>query len=661
MVSEQRTEPGLGIGGRRARDGVTPEAGRAGVAPGMTTYDPMLLATAVHAIRDAILVLEAVRSEDGTIVDERIVLANPAWREYALGSPDAPDPAGATFLQTVPHLAPRFDLHRRVIESGLPYRHTVETAAPDGPHYFSVEYSRLGDGVLSVARDITLDERAAIRLRASEEEARAAAEHRSRFALAMEHAPTGMAIVAPDGHWVEVNDALCRMFGHDAETLRSMRWQDLTHPDDLEVGQGLTDDVLAGRRTSYREFKRYLRADGRVVWGDLSVAAILNDDGSVRYFVSQVMDVTDRIEADRALRASEEQYRTLVAEIDGVVLVRDLVTGDVFCSPRVERMLGYAADEMASPGRWSELVVDEDRERAAARWAETETAGDFDLEYRMRRADGTVIWVEEHWRCSVDALGRPARWYGLATDITRRKRLEAAAVRTDRLEAVTRVGATAAVDFGSVLTAIQFHLGNLTADPDTAGRHAEDVTGISDAVDLGITLTKQLLEFGRERQEHEAAPIDVRWLLADLEPYLRGVAGRIPVELEIRDAGLIRIQRSHAEQILVCLVNNARDAMVDGGTITIIAERVMADPHVLPDAGPGPFVAIRVRDTGTGMSAEVRERAFERHFSTKPDGSGTGLTQVHAMARAAGGAAMIESRPGHGTTVSVLLPDHGTA
>lgn len=619
----------------------------------------MLLAAAFQVIRDAILVLEAIRDETDDIIDERIVLTNPAWREYALGSADAPDPSGATFLETVPHLAPRFDLHRRVIETGLPYRHMVETMAPDGPHFFSVEYTRLGDGVLSVARDVTADQRASMRLKASEEEARAAAEHRSRFALAMEHAPTGMAIVAPDGHWVEVNDALCRMFGRDADTLRSMRWQDLTHPDDLRVGQGLTDDVLAGRRTSYREFKRYLRADGRVVWGDLSVAAIRNDDGTVRYFVSQVMDVTDRIEADRALRASEEQYRTLVSEIDGVAFVRDMVTGAVYCSPRVEQMLGYSAEEMARPGRWRDLVVDEDRERTIASWQAIDGDRDFDLEYRMRRSDGRIIWVEEHWRCALGANGRPSRWYGLTTDITRRKQLEASVVRTDRLEAVSRVAAAAAVDFGSVLTAIQFYLGNLAADVGDADPHAEDIAGISDAVDLGVTLTKQLLEFGRERHEDEAAPIDVQWLLADLGPYLRGVAGRIPVEVAVHDSGLIRIERGHVEQILLNLVNNARDAMPGGGVIRVVAERVTADEAL--NAGPGPFLAIRVTDTGTGMSPEVRERAFEPHFTTKPDGSGAGLAQVHAMAVAAGGFATIESSPGHGTTVSVVLPDHGSA
>ncbi|MEI7743842.1 MAG: PAS domain S-box protein [Chloroflexota bacterium] len=618
-----------------------------------------LLRAALASLRDPVAVLEAVRNPAGELIDERILYANPAWRLAALGGADAPDPAGESLLRLVPAIADHVEIHRRVIDTGLPYDRELRVPGAGPGRWFHVEYSRLGDGLLLVAHDVTGEHDTRAQLEAREQDAIGAPESAQRFALAMEHTAVGMCIIAPDGRYLEVNDALCRMYGRDADTLRTMRWQDITYPDDLDVSQTLETEVLGGRRTSYRELKRYVRPDGTIVWVEHFVAPVRGEDGEVRHFVSQVMDVTDRIAAERALRVSEERYRTLVDEIDGVVFVRDEVTGEVFCSQQVERMLGYAAAEVVPPGAWRRLVVAEDAERVFAVWEENADADEYELEYRMRRKDGVVIRVEERWRSTRDAHGRITHWYGVTTDITRRQRLEEAAARTDRLEAVSRVAAAAALDFGTVLTAIQFYLGNLAETIAESDQRSSDVHGIGESVDRGVTLTRQLLAFGREVQDSEASPVDLDWLLADLEPILRGVAGSIPLAIHLEDRGLVRIGRATVEQILLVLVNNARDAMPDGGSITITVRRQEVGPDAGLPVATGPYFAIEVTDTGTGMTDEVMERAFEPLFTTKPNGSGTGLAQVYAMTRAAGGTVTLESPAGAGATVRLLLPDVG--
>jgi PAS domain S-box-containing protein len=584
------------------------------------------------------------------------------------GDSGGPDPAGRPLLEAFPALASRLEAYRRVIETGEPHTEVLAVRGRAGNRWYRLDGDRCGDGMIATLRDVTAEEAAPVALvargeasREREEVARLGAATAERFTLAMTHAAVGTALVAPDGAILEVNEAFCRIMGRTAGELRAATWQDLTHPDDLDSSGVARRDLVEGRRDSVRLLKRYLRPDASILWCDVSLGAVRDDAGGIRYLVSQVLDVTERIEAEAALRASEERYRTLVGEIDGVVFVKEPLTGTTFCSGQVQQLLGFPPETMVLPGVWRSLVVEEDVERAIEAWEAGDDRDEYELEYRMRRADGTVIWVEERWRSSKDAEGRTVRWSSVVTDITARRRLEETVSRTDRLEAVSRVAAAAAHDFGDVLTAIQFAHGNLVDAVDRDDPRAEDVRAIGDAVHQGIQLTKQLLAFGRDRAEADTAPLDVAWLLADLEQILRGVAGTANLSIHVVASGLVRIARSALEQAVLNLVINARDAMPTGGSIRITLER----ERVTPDAGlgipAGPYLALGVADTGCGMPVEVQEKAFEPFFTTKPHGSGIGLPSVYGTMRSVGGTVRIESLVGEGTTVCLLMPEAAPA
>jgi len=478
-----------------------------------------------------------------------------------------------------------------------------------------------------------------------------------RIAHALTHAALGMSIVAPDGRYRYVNEALCRMLGRTADELTQRSWRDTTDPDDMAASERATVDMLEGRLDAVRLLKRYVRPDGSLLWGDLSLSCVRDDSGAVTSFVSQVLDVTERIEAEVGLRASEERYRTLVSEIDGVVFVHDPVAGMTFCSGQVMDLLGFPPETMVLPGAWVSLVVEEDMERVIETWESGDERGEYDLEYRMRRADGAVIWVEERWRSTRDLDGRLIRWSAVVADITSRKRLDETLARTDRLEAVSRVAASAAHDFGEVLTQIQYAQGNLADGVATDDPRVEDVRAIGDAVRHGIQLTKQLLAFGRDRDETDAAPLDVAWLLADLEQILRGVAGTADLSIHVAANGLTRITRSALEQAILNLVINARDAMPTGGAIRIGVDRELVGPDSGLGIPAGPYLALAVEDTGCGMPDEVREKAFEPFFTTKPHGSGIGLPSVYGTMRSVGGTVRISSLAGEGTTIWLLMPE----
>ena len=184
-----------------------------------------------------------------------------------------------------------------------------EATGPDGAaRRFDVRGARANHGVSFTWRDVTLRHAIAIALSESEE----------RFRLAMENAAEGICLVAPDGRLLDANPALCEMLGRTATDLRSRTWQELTHPDDLALDESLVQDVLAGRRRRYRMQKRYITSSGEPVWAILSVSAVRDEADRVRYFISQITDISDRVRAEEHLeqQATHDQLTGLANRLE---------------------------------------------------------------------------------------------------------------------------------------------------------------------------------------------------------------------------------------------------------------------------------------------------------------------------------------------------------
>ncbi len=243
-------------------------------------------------------------------------------------------------------------------------------------------------------------------LKAAEEKV---SESDRRFRLAMSHSAIGMAIVAPDGRLLEVNPALCAMLGRDESDLLVASWQELTHPDDLDADEALVAAVIAGERDTYRLLKRYLRPDGSVVWGDLAVACVREDTGAVKYFISQIADVTDAVTSREALQQSEERYR-LIAENSTDVIMRIRPEGVIeWISPSSVELLGRVPRELVGT-RIVDLVAPDHREAFLAEVeAFTATGADSRLRFPIVRPDGITRWVESAGRRVTDPDSPPVR------------------------------------------------------------------------------------------------------------------------------------------------------------------------------------------------------------------------------------------------------------
>ena len=250
---------------------------------------------------------------------------------------------------------------------------------------------------------------------------RQALEAEQRFRLAMEHSAVGMALVAPGGDFLTVNDALCDMLKRDAATLLSSTWQELTHPQDVDIDQGLVNELLAGERDSYRLRKRYLRPDGSVAWGDLSVASVRDSVGKVSYFISQIIDVTDKV-------TSAERYRLLAEHGTDVVSTSTHDCTMEWLSPSVEGLLGWPAGALVGTSFLAYLHPEDHPlvEAAHDRVLDGEAAR---FEVRMRTRDRGDRWVNVvlspiHGD-GPGVIGCIARWRDVQAEHEAREELEA--------------------------------------------------------------------------------------------------------------------------------------------------------------------------------------------------------------------------------------------
>jgi PAS domain S-box-containing protein len=399
----------------------------------------------------------------------------------------------------------------------------------------------------------------------------------------------------------------------------------------------------------------------------------------------------------KALEESEQRYRTLADSLPQLVWT---CRPDGTCDYLSRQWLDYTGipESEQRDLSWPDLAIHpDDRERVSECWsAAIGGSGDYDLELRIRGASGDYRWFKTRGTPLRDAEGRIAKWFGTCTDISEivvaretsarsraeleslvtartkslaeannllmkeiaeRERAEDALRQTQKLESLGQLTSGVAHDFNNLLTAV---LGNI----DLATRRIDDeatmrpLRGAIRAAERGAKLTTQLLAFSR-KQRLAPKPVDLNLLVSEAGDMLfrtMGTTVRVETMLE---PGLwpALIDPNQIELVLINLAINGRDAMAEGGRLTIRTANVPADarPSDLP---PGDYVMIAVADTGTGMTEQVRARAFEPFFTTKEvgKGSGLGLSMVHGLAVQSGGNVYIDSRVGHGTTVRLYVP-----
>ena len=357
-----------------------------------------------------------------------------------------------------------------------------------------------------------------------------------------------------------------------------------------------------------------------------------------------------------ALRRSEERYRELFESHPVAMAVWEPSTGSVLAANDAAlRQYGYDRDEFVGL-TLDRIVHPDDRARLADAVPRFSAGVDGAAAFRHLRKDGTEIEVE--------VTGHPIMWDGhparlvMATDVTERRQLEAQLRQAQKMEAIGRLAGGIAHDFNNLLTAISGYSGLLLETLDEGDPRRDDAEQIRSAAERATELTSQLLAFSRRGLVRPTA-VDLNGVIRNMQPMLERLIGEhIRMRIALRaDEPHVLTDRTQLEQVVLNLVLNARDAMPDGGVLAVETEALEATAAWAQGLTPANSVVFTVSDTGTGITEDVREHVFEPFFTTKGQaGGGLGLATVYATVRQAGGRIRLQSTPGRGTSVRIVLP-----
>jgi two-component system, cell cycle sensor histidine kinase and response regulator CckA len=486
------------------------------------------------------------------------------------------------------------------------------------------------------------------------EETLRSSEERYRFLFTLN--PHPMWIFDLEGKNIrEVNKAALTKYGYSLEEFLSLRLEDL-HPAE-EIPKLHEHLARAATDTLVKANTKHRRKDGSII--DVELAACnFTQEGRLLALVSS-LDVTERVRAEKALRASEESYRTLY-EHNHAAVFHSSNGRLIDCNDAMCRMFGYSREELESLDL-TQLYANLDRREEGQRILENEgKISNFQIE--LLRKDGKVLNVLANLNILRQPLSEDLVIAGVLLDITEIRELETQLLQSQKLEAVGQLTGGIAHDFNNLLMIINSYSEILLSRMLPTEPLRRSVEQIQNAGERAASLTRQLLAFSRKQlMAPEALKLDT--LVGGLSQMLQPLIGE-DIDLRISPADelwTVQADPSQIEQVILNLTVNARDAMPNGGRLEISTVNIeLDDEFVSANRGSkrGEYVALCVADSGTGMSSEVQAKIFEPFFTTKQPGRGTGLglSTVYGIIKQSGGYITVSSVVGQGTTFTVYLP-----
>ena len=401
--------------------------------------------------------------------------------------------------------------------------------------------------------------------------------------------------------------------------------------------------------------------------GDLEIDLTAMAAGAADYLSKEQIDApllertiryaVERAQADRRIR----EQAALLDKARDAIIAYDMDGTVVYWNKSAERLTGWTADEMLGEKARHHLYTDSQREKLKEECFSTiYEEGEWTGELRQQTKEGDELVVESRWTLVRDNTNSPSSVLVINTDITERKELERQFLRSQRMESIGRLVGGIAHDLGNLLVPILLGVKVLQQrfDDEQAKR---TLSMIQKSAERGSDMVEQVLAFARG-VEGERVALDPTAVIDEVENIIQETfPDHVTVNTEVGDLNTIVGDATQIQQVLMNLSVNARDAMPDGGTLSIEAKNVElseADARRNIDAEARPYVCITVADTGTGIPEEDLDKIFEPFFSTKPEGEGTGLglSSAYSIVKSHDGFIDVRSGKGEGTTFRVYLP-----
>jgi len=504
--------------------------------------------------------------------------------------------------------------------------------------------------LLAVTRDITKQKAAEEALRSSEH----------KFRALIENSCDAIALLSREGDILYCSPSTSRIVGYSTDELKSVRLGKFFHPTDRPFMRREFDAVVDERKKAVEFTARVRHKDGSwcVVEGTLT-NLLHNPD--VQAIVANYRDITNRVRAERALQRAEEKFEiafrssplamSITTQFEG----RFLDVNDAFLS-----MFGYSREQILGRTSGDVGVWAKPEDRDALLRCLSEPDSSVTMQFGLRASAGQIRQAE--LSAGLIQLDEVPCVLTIARDITEAKNLERQLQQSQKMEAVGRFAGGVAHDFNNILGVIMGY-SSMSREKLTREHPARrDLAQIERAAERGASLTRQLLTFDRQ-QVAFPRPLDLNALIGDISDMLARVIGE-DITLSFRSRGrvdAIRCDAGQLEQILLNLAVNARDAMPQGGKLTIQTKMVEFDENEGPQHGlsePGRHVMLSLSDTGCGMDESAKAHLFEPFFTTKGPGKGTGLglSTVYGIVKQNRGFIWVYSEVGKGTTFKIYFP-----
>jgi PAS domain S-box-containing protein len=460
------------------------------------------------------------------------------------------------------------------------------------------------------------------------------------------------------------NDSVEYVFGHKQNKIfpEIQWWYDHIHPEDRDRVVAGIHGVLDHGGTSWSDFYRYRRADGTYASVNDRGYVARDNAGTATRMMGAMTDVTERSRSEAAIRFQAQ----LLNAVQQAVVATDPEGIVIFWNAFAENLYGWTAEEAVgkpihelTPSPFLRDHGGEIGQRGAAGESWT---GEYVVSGKSGKAFPALLTTAP----VRDERGIVVGYVRVSIDLTERRNLEEQFRQSQKMDAVGRLAGGIAHDFNNLLTVIKLNTEIIMEGFDPTDPRSEDLKQIRSAAERASSLTKQLLAFSR-KQILQPRVLDLNSVVASVEPMLRRLIGEdIVIASNCAARGYLVADPGQLEQILVNLVVNARDAMPQGGTITIETQNVELDENYTSEHAPvvpGRYVMMGVADNGVGMTADTREHAFDPFFTTKEAGKGTGLglATVYGIVKQSGGYVWIYSEPAHGTTLKLYFPEVSAA